>query len=114
MKKSLTRAERLHKKHDITTLLHSADRVRVEGLTLLFKARADFSNRVAVFTRRGFKNAVNRNRQRRILKEIYREYKHRIKNGFDFIFILSPGLYSYVQLQKWFFEILKARHLLET
>ncbi|MEJ2665329.1 MAG: ribonuclease P protein component [Spirochaetia bacterium] len=72
MKRNLTRAERLHKRDDIEELLHTAKRIRGEALTLLYKANHRDYNRVAFFTRRGFKNAVQRNRQKRILKEIYR------------------------------------------
>jgi ribonuclease P protein component len=114
MKRNLTRVERLHKRDDIEELLHTAKRIRGEALTLLYKANHRDYNRVAFFTRRGFKNAVQRNRQKRILKEIYRERKQGIKDGFDFIFILSPGLYSYVALRGFFLTLLKRRFLLKT
>jgi len=112
MKKSLTKLERLHRRYDVINLLQSAMRIGTEGLTLLFKVNGKTGNRTAFFIRKGFKNAVIRNRHKRILRAIYREQEHVLKQGFDFIFILSSGEYTYVQLRENVLRFLKRGNLL--
>ncbi|MBN1797826.1 MAG: ribonuclease P protein component [Spirochaetales bacterium] len=112
MKKSLTKVERLHRRCDIINLLQSAHRIGTRGLTLLFKENGKIKNRVAFFLKKGFKNAVSRNRHKRILRAIYREYKNILSQGFDFIFILSSGEYTYAQLSEYVLRLLKRGSLL--
>lgn len=37
--------------------------------------------------KRGFAQSVERNRMRRLCKEVYRKNKHRVKKGFDIVFL---------------------------
>ena len=112
MKKSLTRNERLHRRYDIINLLQSAHRIESKGLTLHFKENGKTGNRVAFFLRKGFKNAVIRNRHKRVIRAVYREQKHVLKQGFDLLFILSVGEYTSGQLKEYMLKLFKCGKLL--
>ncbi len=41
---------------------------------------------------RGFKRAVDRNKVKRRVKEIFREEKHKLLTGYDVVFIVYPDM----------------------
>ncbi len=88
MKKSLTRNERLSGKRDIDALFENANRYEGRIVRLLVRPNGLERNRILVTARRGFSSAPARNRQKRILREIYRNGKQNLKRGFDLAFIL--------------------------
>jgi ribonuclease P protein component len=90
MKKSLTREERLRKRSEISKAFRFSRQVSCNGLKLLFKKNKLNRNRILTAVKKGYKKAVKRNKQKRIIKEIYRNMKNRIKSGFDIIFIIFP------------------------
>lgn len=58
-------------------------------------------------------NAVVRNKIRRQIKEIYREFQPRIKTGYDLVFIVKrnvPGI-SFAQLKSAFNHILRVSRM---
>jgi ribonuclease P protein component len=112
MKKSLTKRERLHKRKDILHVLRSAQKIGRKGLTLLFKENDKTGNRVAFFLKKGFKKAVTRNRYKRVLRAIYREHKHGLKQGFDVLVILTAGEYTSAQLREYMLGLFERAHLL--
>jgi len=87
---SLTREERLRKRKEILNAFRFSRQVSCKGIKLLFKENKLNRNRILAVTRKGYKGAVKRNRQKRIIKEIYRNMKNNIKTGFDLIFIIFP------------------------
>jgi ribonuclease P protein component len=88
MKKSLTREERLRKRSEISNAFRFSRYVSCKGLRLLFKENKLKRNRILTAVKKGYKGAVKRNRQKRIIKEIYRNMKDRLNTGFDLIFII--------------------------
>ena len=88
MRKSLTRNERLSGKREIEALFAQADRFEAGTVRLLVRPNGRRFNRILTTARRGFSSAPARNRQKRILREIYRNCKHDLKQGFDLAFIL--------------------------
>lgn len=98
--KGLGREERLSKRIDLIRVFKSPSWMGCEGLKLCYRKNNLPWNRIAVTTVKGFKGAVQRNRQKRISREIYRELKHSLKAGFDMIFILRPGEYSSLERKK--------------
>ena len=107
MKKNLTRQERLRKRTEILNVFRFSRQVSCNGLKLFFKENKLNRNRILAVTKKGYKKAVKRNKQKRIIREIYRNMKNRLKIGFDIIFILFPdnnNEYSYedrkVQIEK--------------
>lgn len=96
-KQSLSREERLRSRAELTAVYRSANRVGCSGLGLLYTENAVCHNRAAFVTSKGFKRAVDRNLDKRRGREIYRRMKYDLKQGYDLVFLLYPGFYSYSQ-----------------
>lgn len=56
--------------------------------------------------------AVRRNRLRRVGKEIFRTIKHTILGGYDFVFVVYPGDYSFQERQEQFIRLLSDARVL--
>ena len=72
--------------------------------------------RVGFSTRKKYKNAVARNRARRLMKESFRLHQKEIKSGFDYVFIwIGPieGL-PLAQIERRMLSILKKGGLLKS
>lgn len=91
MRRSLTRDERLRGRQEIRRAFASRRQVSCPGVKIKFVKNERERNRFAVSAARGFRNAVERNRAKRIVKEIYRNMKHELRDGFDIVVILYPG-----------------------
>lgn len=110
MRKSLTREERLRKRSEISKAFRFSRQIDSNGLKLLFKENNLDRNRILAAVKKGFKNAVRRNKQKRLIKEIYRNLKYRLKKGFDLIFIIFPDNtieYSFKDREKQVCELLE-------
>ncbi len=86
----LTRAERLNGRAAVTSVFRRSRRVGDDEMALLFRANGLAGNRVLVSARRGFKGAVERNRERRRIKEIYRQMRPRLRGGYDIAVVVTP------------------------
>jgi len=95
MRKSLTRGERLRSQSDISRVFKSANRVSCSGAKLVYCKNDIEWNRIAVTLVRKYGNSVQRNRSKRIVREIYRSLKNNLKPGFDIVIVLYPGDYNY-------------------
>ncbi|MCF6335978.1 MAG: ribonuclease P protein component [Spirochaetales bacterium] len=95
MRKSLTRGERLRSQSDISRVFKSANRVSCSGAKLVYRNNDIEWNRIAVTLVRKYGNSVQRNRSKRIVREIYRSLKNNLKPGFDIVIVLYPGDYDY-------------------
>ena len=67
MKKNLTREERLRKRTEIINAFSFSRQVSCNGLKLLFIENKLNRNRILAVTKKGYKRAVKRNRQKRII-----------------------------------------------
>ena len=105
MKRSLTKRERIKKYNDFKIIFKKAKQTDVRGLKILFIKNSLTWNRIAIVTGRGYKLSVLRNKVKRQVRDIYRNLKHTIKNGYDIIFIPYTGDYSY---KERFIQIRKA------
>ncbi len=63
-------------------------------------------SRVLVVSPRSVGKAVRRNRLRRVGKEIFRTIKHTVLGGYDFVFVVYPGDYSFQERQEQFLRLL--------
>ena len=95
MRKNLTRIERLRSQFEISRVFKSSSRVSCSGAKLVYRRNELEWNRIAVTLVRKYGNSVQRNRSKRILREIYRSLKNNLKPGFDIIIVLYPGEYDY-------------------
>ncbi len=68
-------------------------------------------NRFAVALVRKYGNAVERNRSKRYLREIYRNLKESIVPGIDIVIVLYPGNFSFSDRKNQFFSLLKRGEL---
>ena len=95
MRKSLTKAEILRRRRDISHVFTSKDVHRVRGLHLRVISNDLGWNRVLFATTRHFSGSVARNRARRLVREAYRQYKTQISGSVDLAFVLYPGSFGY-------------------
>ena len=95
MRKSLTKRERLRGRSNLRRVFSEAANSDLRGIRVYYIGNNLDCNRIAVSPVRGFKNAVVRNREKRVCREAYRQLKHRLKGGYDLAFVLYPGHYSF-------------------
>ncbi len=91
MRKSLTKKEILRGRSDITRVFRKGERVSCSGSRLVYMRNNLPYNRVLVSPVKNFGRAVDRNRIRRLLKEIFRHTKEHIEQGYDIVFIVYPN-----------------------
>jgi ribonuclease P protein component len=94
MRKNLTKKERLKGRSRLNRVFKGAEKSETRGLRVYYIENNLDWNRIAVSPVRGFKNAVVRNREKRICREAYRQLKHKLKFGYDLAFVIFPGKYS--------------------
>lgn len=96
MKKSLTKEERIKKSSDFRRIFSKGKVKSCQGARLFWIENEYGHNRFAVTLVKKFGNAATRNKNKRWIREIYRELKGTIQHsGFDFLFFLYPGNYSF-------------------
>jgi len=84
------REERLKGREIIKSVFGKGRRIGCRGAKLfVLKNKLPFS-RICFTFARGFGNAVERNRAKRLGREAYRNLKSRIKCGYDLILLLYP------------------------
>ncbi len=94
MRKNLTKKERIGKS-DISKVFELSDSIKCSCIRLLYCRNGITWNRIAVVLRKGYGNSVERNRAKRIVKEIYRENKNSLPEGYDLIFFLTGKVTDY-------------------
>jgi ribonuclease P protein component len=94
MRKSLTRTERLRGRSSLRRVFTEAAKSSARGIRVRYIRNNLDCNRIAISPVRSFKNAVVRNREKRVCREAYRQLKPKLKSGYDLAFVLYPGRYS--------------------
>ena len=84
------RRERLGLDRDVESVLREGRRVSDETLSLAWLGRAGTLRRIALRVPKRLGNAVDRNRVKRVLREIFRKEKSRIRPGTDMVLIVRP------------------------
>lgn len=82
-------------KADVDRLFSSTGRIFCPGARLIYADNQLTYNRILVSVVRKYGTAVQRNRARRHGREIFRNTKEMLKQGFDLAFILYPGDFGY-------------------
>ena len=95
MRKSLTKAEILRRRRDITRVFACKDVYRITGLHLRVVPNDVGGSRVLFAATRRFSNAIERNRARRLVREAYRLCKADIEGAYDLAFVLYPGSFGF-------------------
>lgn len=107
MRKSLTKKERLSKRSDIKRTFASGKRFNLSGVKLVFIANNLDYSRFMVTLVRGYGNAVQRNKTKRIAREIFRLNKHQLKPGFDIVLVFFPDNDDYYSREKKILRLFK-------
>ncbi len=83
------------------------------NVVIFVKKNKELSNRYGFTSAKKIKNAVDRNRIRRRLKEIVRLNEDKIKTGYDIVFMARVNAVKadYKELEKSFFKVLKRSNL---
>lgn len=104
MRRSLTKDERLRKKKDFERLYSSPHRYQTAGMKLFYLPcdRIVFG----VSLGRKFRTAVSRNRQKRWVREIFRNWKFEEPIKGEFLFVPLPGNYGFIDRKTQFFELI--------
>jgi ribonuclease P protein component len=85
------RKERLKKREDIRKVFKQGRLVSCSGAKLFAMRNEQPHNRIAFTFARKFGNAAERNRARRLSREVYRLMRNSLKPGFDLVLLLYPG-----------------------
>ena len=86
-----TRDERVNKSSDIQNLFKKGTRVSVSGAKLFFAPNNKDYNRIAFALPRGYGNAIERNKSKRLSRETYRYFKAFLNTGYDMVLLVYPG-----------------------
>jgi ribonuclease P protein component len=90
MKRNLTKKERLKGKKDIQRIFEEGKSFSCSGAKLICKENDLEYVRFAICLPRRYKNSVQRNRTKRVCREVFRNVKHNIQKGYDIIFVAFP------------------------
>ena len=113
MKKNLTREERIGKPSDFKKIFASGQKYSCRGAKIFFIKNSKSYNRIGITLQRKYGNAVQRNYGRRIMKELYRNNKNAIKQGFDIILIIYPGNFDFNQREEQFYSLIRGSGLVK-
>jgi ribonuclease P protein component len=86
-----TRDERVNRSEDIRQLFKKGKRFSCDGAKLFVLDNDRSINRIGFTLPRGYGKAVERNRSKRISREVYRLTKGCIKSGYDMVLLVYPG-----------------------
>ena len=82
--------ERIKRASEIKNLFKNGKRVSVDGAKLFFLPNNKEFNRIGFPLPRGFGNAVERNRAKRLSREAFRNLKSHLNTGFDILLLVYP------------------------
>ncbi|GAB1482300.1 ribonuclease P protein component [Treponema sp.] len=75
---------------DIREAFARGRKTSCSGAKLFYIENGSKKNRIAFTFARKYGNAVERNRSRRISREVYRLMKHRLRQGYDLVLLVYP------------------------
>ena len=113
IRQTFIKEERLKSDGDISGLFEDGLRVRHQGLNLIYRSTPERSGCRAGFAtkrQKGF-GSVERNLNKRRMREAYRRTKHLIKPGFD-LFLVAQRPLTYAQIESCLFQLLLKAGLL--
>ncbi|WP_320129072.1 ribonuclease P protein component [uncultured Sphaerochaeta sp.] len=91
MRRNLTKQEIVKRQPEINQIFKTGKTQACYGMKMVVSKNQLDLDRIVVIPVRHFGNAVQRNRIRRQIKEIWRNEKPRMIPGYDFAFVVYPG-----------------------
>ena len=88
--KCFTLDERIKRGSEIKNLFKNGKRVSIAGAKLFYLPNNLEFNRIGFPLPRGFGNAVERNRAKRFSREVFRNLKSHLNNGYDMLLLVYP------------------------
>lgn len=94
--KGFTRLERVKQSEEIQRLFKKGRSFSTNGAKLFILENNLNYNRIVFTLRRGYGNAVQRNKSKRISREVYRNTKEKLNTGYDLLLLVFSGNDSYI------------------
>ena len=91
------KSEKVRTKSEIDRIFRTGARFSCRGMVLRVARNTLGRNRAVFVAVRSFEGAVQRNRAKRVAREVWRLNKHRISPGNDVAFVLYPGYDSFAE-----------------
>ena len=88
---TFVKKEHMKRPADIQKLFKKGNKVSVYGAKLFYAPNNSEFNRIGFPLPRGYGNAVERNKSKRLSRESYRLIKTRLNTGYDMLFLVYPG-----------------------
>ena len=88
--KCFTLDERIKSASEFKNLFKNGKRASVVGAKLFYLPNGLKFNRIGFPLPRGFGNAVERNRAKRFSREVFRNLKSHLNNGYDMLLLVYP------------------------
>jgi len=104
LKFTLSKEERLHRKIEIEFLFSKGKKYTIFPLTLIHTKSLDGDETKVIFlaSKRTFPKAYQRNKAKRVLKEVYRLNKHLVKPHTFIGLSLINKKYTFLEVEKCF------------
>ena len=111
----MAEVQRLQKNTDFKKVYAKGSSLANHYLVLFFLKNAYFYNRVGFSASKKVGKSVERNRARRLMKESFRSYASRLKEGYDLVFIARVNIKdtSFKEVERAMYSILKKSKLLK-
>ncbi len=91
------KSEKVRTKSEIDRIFRTGARFSCKGMVLRAARNTLGRNRAVFVAVRSFEGAVQRNRAKRVAREVWRLNKHRINPGNDVAFVLYPEYDSFAE-----------------
>ena len=91
-RQTFRRSERLTKPADFDRVYTDGQKIGSASLALFFDPSPSETTRVGISVSKKMGNAVTRNRIKRLLREAFRLNKHKLKKGYDLLFVARRGV----------------------
>jgi len=91
------KSEKVRTKSEIDRIFRTGARFSCKGMVLRVSRNTLGWNRAVFVAVRSFEGAVQRNRAKRVAREVWRLNKHRISPGNDLAFVLYPEYDSFAE-----------------
>ena len=95
IRQDFPKTEKVREKAEIDRIFRTGARFSCKGMVVRCARNSLGGSRAVFVASRNFKGAVQRNRAKRIAREVWRLNKTRVVSGYDVAFVLYPGYESF-------------------
>jgi ribonuclease P protein component len=106
------KSAKVREKSEIDRIFRTGARYSCKGMVLRISRNSLAGNRAVFVASRSFSGAVQRNRAKRIAREVWRLNRHRIAGAYDLAFVLYPEYDSFSVCSEMMLFLLRKAGLL--